>query len=176
MKNVKIYSFILLLFLLQICIATAQENTVIRVFVSEKVETINGKKFFLHTVEKGQTLYSIAIAYNKPLSAIAKENNIENNVISVGQILRIPVEVDASELSNPDNTSPKENITHEVKKGETMFGISKKYNVPVADLEKMNPFLKDGLKIGQTIIIAQNTKKAELVEPVDNRTKFVVPL
>ena len=171
MKNVKIYSFILLLFLLQICIATAQENTVIRVFVSEKVETINGKKFFLHTVEKGQTLYSIAIAYNKPLSAIAKENNIENNVISVGQILRIPVEVDASELSNPDNTSPKENITHEVKKGETMFGISKKYNVPVADLEKMNPFLKDGLKIGQTIIIAQNTKKAELVEPVDNSSK-----
>jgi len=171
MKPVKIYSFILLLFLLKISIATAQESNVIRVFVSEKVETINGKKFYLHTVEKGQTLYSIAIAYNKPLNAIAKENNIENNVISAGQILRIPVDVDVNELSNTENVVKPEYIYHEVRKGETMFGISKKYNVPIADLEKMNPILKDGLKIGQKIIVSQNKKKQELEEPIVNNTK-----
>jgi len=165
MKNIKIYSFILFLFLLQIGIATAQENNVIRVFVSEKVETINGKKFYLHTVEKGQTLYSIAVAYNKPLSAIAKENNIENNVIGVGQVLRIPVEVDATEIAVPEKVVSKENIYHKVKKGETLFGISKKYKVSVADLEKMNPVLKDGLKIGQSIIVGQKAKKQQVEEP-----------
>lgn len=165
MKSVSIFSSILVLFLLlQIGIVTAQESTVIRVFVSEKVEIINARKYYLHTVEKGQTLYSIAVAYNRPLGAIAKENNIENNLISIGQVLRIPVDVDPSEYSNTANVSKNDTLFHEVKKGETLFGISKKYNVTVAELEKMNPVLKNGLKMGQKIIVSLNAIKPVSVQ------------
>ena len=172
MKNVIIYSFSLMLFLFQLSYIAAQENTVIRVFVSEKIETFNGKKFYLHTVDKGQTLYSIAVAYNKPLNAIIRENNIENNLISVGQVLRIPVEVDPLDLVSPVKTNKEDNVYHEVKKGETLSGISKKYNVSIADLEKMNPVLKDGLKMGQKIIVSQKTNKTQIVEP---KIKEVTP-
>jgi len=165
MNKVIIYSCCLILFLFQLNFIAAQENTVIRVFVSEKVETFNGKKFYLHTVEKGQTLYSIAVAYNKPLVAIARENKIENNLISIGQILRIPVDVDPADLMVPEKVIKNDNVYHDVKKGETLIGISKKYNVPIAELEKMNPILKDGLKIGQKIIVSQKTAKNEVVEP-----------
>lgn len=168
MNNVKIYGFFIFLLLLQVGIAAAQENTVIRVFVSDKVETINNKKYYLHKVEKGQTLYSIAVAYDRPLNVIATENNIENNLISIGQILRVPVEYTITEAADTNKVKKNDKIWHEVKKGETLFGISKKYNISVQELEKLNPELKNGLKAGQKLIIsanAPNTKGQALNEP-----------
>lgn len=44
-------------------------------------------------------------------------------------------------------------IKYVVKKGETLYGISTKYHVSVKKLTELNPKLKNGLKIGQTIFI-----------------------
>lgn len=45
-------------------------------------------------------------------------------------------------------------ILHTVKPKETLYGISKKYDVTVSDLKKANPILdKEGLKIGQVVKI-----------------------
>ncbi len=50
----------------------------------------------------------------------------------------------------------KENSTHIVKKGETLFRISKQYNVKVDDIKKWNNLSKDGLEVGQELIIKKN--------------------
>ena len=44
-------------------------------------------------------------------------------------------------------------ITHRVEKGETIYGIARKYSVEQEVLVKYNPFLSDGLKEGQLIMI-----------------------
>jgi len=168
----KISFLVTLFFILPFCSLYAQEN-IIKVFVSDKVETINGKKYYLHTVEKGQTLYSIAIAYNRPINVIVQENNIINNAINTGQVLRIPLEYEVTEVSDTKNVVKTENIYHDVQKGETLFGISKKYNVSIAELEKLNPELKNGLKAGQRIIISQSTAKEEIIE--DKHIEEIAP-
>ncbi|OQA02258.1 MAG: putative peptidoglycan endopeptidase LytE precursor [Bacteroidetes bacterium ADurb.Bin408] len=152
----------------------AQENTVIRVFVSDKIETINNKEFYLHKVEKGQTLYSIAVAYDRPIQVIVQENNIVNNLISTGQILRIPVEYAVNEVADTSKINRNDKIWHEVKKGETLFGISKKYNISIQELEKLNPELKNGLKAGQKLVVSTNaidSKRKTLIEPENITTQ-----
>jgi LysM repeat protein len=51
-------------------------------------------------------------------------------------------------------------IIHQVDPQETLFGISRKYNVPVNDIVQNNDNLKQGLKIGQRIRVPYIEKKA----------------
>lgn len=177
MKNNRnrIFLALYLLFILMSGIVSAQE-TVIRVFVSEKIELINGKRFYLHLVEKGQTLYSISVAYNRPIEAISKENSIENNNITAGQILRIPVDVAPTPVNTEKTTPPGSTVYHDVKKGETLFGIAKKYNTTVQELERLNPVLKDGLKAGQRILISEGTTSSTTVVQDEDDTAINEPV
>ena len=169
MYKARSFSFTLLFIIIIGSSLLYAQEPVIRVFVSEKIELIDGRRFYLHTVEKGQTLYSIAVAYNRPLESIAKENNIVNNIISVGQTLKIPVDVSVAEPSDPEKQKDKQQIFHDVKKGETLYGISKKYSVSIKELERLNPFLKDGLKAGQRLVISEADIKAEVIEPIEEQ-------
>lgn len=44
-------------------------------------------------------------------------------------------------------------IRHEVKRGETLYGISKSYGVPVDEIIRLNPSARDGVRSGQVLII-----------------------
>jgi LysM repeat protein len=55
---------------------------------SDNIEMINGKKFYLHKVEKGQTLYSIAKAYQVDIKILEADTN--NIPLKIGQIIKIP--------------------------------------------------------------------------------------
>src|SRR4051812_41536618 len=63
---------------------------------SVKTETIDGKKYYLHTVEKGQTLYAIAKAYNLTVNDILLENPDALNGIHPGEVLKVPFEKPAA--------------------------------------------------------------------------------
>ncbi|MBI5539961.1 MAG: LysM peptidoglycan-binding domain-containing protein [Bacteroidia bacterium] len=114
---------------------------------STKKETLNGKKYFVHEVQKGETLFAISKAYNIDKNIIAIENPEVFESLKPGQILHIPCEV---ETIPTKATSFK---THTVSKGETLYSISKKYSVSIADLNKYNPEVSNGLQIGQAIKI-----------------------
>ncbi|WP_338841066.1 C40 family peptidase [Flavobacterium ginsenosidimutans] len=73
------------------------------------------------------------------------------------------------------NNAPSNNIpgTHEVASKETLWGISKKYNVSVEDLKKANPQLEtEGLKIGQQIVIPSGIVAVN-EKPAENATEIV---
>lgn len=53
-------------------------------------EEVKGKKYRYHVVQQGETLYRISLLYNVPVEEIKKLNNLEGNLISVGQRLKIP--------------------------------------------------------------------------------------
>ena len=129
----------------------AQDVVVIK---SNKIETIQGKKYYVHEVKKGETIYSISKAYGVEKNTIALENPEIFEKFDVGQILHIPY--------IKEKNSDKENI-HIVSKGETLYSISKKYNISVNEIIKHNPDAENGLQIGQKLKILNTKTNSELV-------------
>ncbi|MBK8924651.1 MAG: LysM peptidoglycan-binding domain-containing protein [Crocinitomicaceae bacterium] len=108
------------------------------------VETINGKKYYVHIVEQGNTLYGIQTLYKTNMDAILNANPGLTDNLAIGQKILIPVA----------NQSVSENYgIHIVAQGETLYGISKKYKCTVEQLLALNPGVENGLSIGQKLNI-----------------------
>ena len=128
-------------------ISSAQDD--INIVISNKIETVNGQQYYLHKVEKGQTLYSISKAYKVPIKIL--ESDTGNINLKAGKTIYIPFKYESSNSEmNSEDTIIK---THIVLSKETLFGISKKYGVEEEDIIKLNPELKNGLKIGMSVKI-----------------------
>lgn len=119
--------------------------------VSENKVIIEGKVYYLHVVKPGQTLYSISQAYRVTEKDIAIENPGVYSGLQVGQVLKIPVEVPQKSAPRIDTTKY---LAHSLREGETIYSLSRTYNVSAEDIEKANSGIdvKD-LSIGQTILI-----------------------
>ncbi len=121
------------------------------------VQEIDGQPFFLHTVESGHTLYAIAKLYQAEVDDIIRFNPGAENGLQVGEVLKVPA----------SGSKPEENFTnpvriegtlliHRVLKGETLFAISRIYNVDVNTILEMNPEANSGLQKGQELKIPVN--------------------
>ncbi len=113
---------------------------------SSEIEVIQGKKYYIHTVQKGETLYGIARAYEVSMDAIAYENPDVFQGIKPDQKLKIPI-----------LATPYQQKEHEVQKGETLYGIAKKYNTTIEEIVQLNPDVSKGIKPGQKLIIPVRT-------------------
>ncbi|MDX9729299.1 MAG: LysM peptidoglycan-binding domain-containing protein [Bacteroidales bacterium] len=67
-----------------------QTQTPAPVTISGEKIVVEGKVYYMHQVQKGQTLYSIARAYTVTVDLLTRENAIADNGIKEGQVLRIP--------------------------------------------------------------------------------------
>ncbi|PIQ49928.1 MAG: hypothetical protein COW03_02790 [Cytophagales bacterium CG12_big_fil_rev_8_21_14_0_65_40_12] len=125
--------------------------------------------FVMHKVIAGQTLYSLSRRYGTSVTDIKNKNAELANGLQVGQTILIPYNKPVNE-ANPTSAS-----THVVKTGETLFSISRQYNVNVEDIKKLNGLTSNELSIGQTLKIsvaaAQVNKE---VTPVVNKTEEVM--
>ena len=101
---------------------------------------------FTYTVKKGDSLYSIARVYETTVDEIIKLNHLTSTNLSIGQQLSIP-ETDFSVTTKPNY------ITYTVKKGDSLYSISKKYGVPVNTLIVDNALKNTTLSIGQVLNI-----------------------
>jgi ABC-type branched-subunit amino acid transport system substrate-binding protein len=90
MKKSKVVTVYILcsLFLVLFSIAPALAQQAIK--KSKQIETINGKKFYLHTVEKKQTLYSIAKTYETTVNLITATNPEVIDGLQIGSKIKIP--------------------------------------------------------------------------------------
>nr|WP_294922844.1 LysM peptidoglycan-binding domain-containing protein [uncultured Flavobacterium sp.] len=102
-----------------------------------------------HKIQKGETAYFIAQKYKISVDEIYKLNPESQSGIKDNQIIKIPVHSTEKQNSN-------QQIAHIVEAKETLFGLSKQYNVSVEELQNANPFLVNGLQIGQELVIPQN--------------------
>ena len=119
--------------------------------------------FIKHKISQGENLSVIAKKYGVKVKDIADANPNAPKILKLNSTLLIPNKNKAvkSKTKNVEvavnNTPPNTSGTHEVASKETLWGISKKYNISVDDLKKANPLLEtEGLKIGQQIIIPSN--------------------
>ena len=108
----------------------------------------NPDNMFMYTVKKGDSLYKIALKYNTTVNKIIDLNNLKSTTLSVGQILRIPEMYTKEEYMYLPSF-----ISYTVKKGDTLYGISKEYNVPVDTIIKDNSLSSSSLSVGQILRI-----------------------
>lgn len=113
------------------------------------------KEFIVHKVQPKQTLYSISKQYSIEMEALLKANpEIEENGLKADSELKIPMaEVRADEPSSLESAKPDSLEGHIVEKGETLYGLSKKYDVDITALKEANGGLPFGLKQGMVIRI-----------------------
>ena len=139
------------------------------------------KNYTKHTVLKGENITQIAIKYKVTPYDIYKLNPDSQSGIKENDVILIPIANTISATVAPVVPASKtaSNRTHIVKSKETLYSISRDYNVNVDDLKNLNgATLANGLKIGQTIKIsevngASTPVKKELVV-VKEATKEVI--
>ncbi len=117
-----------------------------------------------HTVTQGQTLYSISKIYNTTVDEIIKFNPGSAEKLSIGQKLIIPS--NSNNNSKPEAKENRNGKTHTIQKGETLYRLSKMYNVTTDELCAANPGLSiNNFRTGEVIIIPtkEQPKKEETV-------------
>ena len=129
--------------------------------MSKNIQVIGGKKYYLHKVEKGQSLYGIAKIYNLDLNSLIIENPEAIDGIKVGQELKIPAEK-SKEQSAPTLKDYENYITHKVSKGETVYNICTKYKITEQQLTQLNPDVKNGLKENSILKIKEKNKSSNV--------------
>ena len=108
--------------------------------------------YFLYTVKVGDTLYSIAKNNKTTVDTLKILNNLNSNLLNVGQTLKIPI----------DNKIEEEGdyLIYVVKEGDSLYSISKKYGMNVNDLITLNNLDSNLLNVGQQLRIISNKDNA----------------
>lgn len=146
---------------------------------SSKYKWIKGEKFLLHKVVPKETWTSIARKYDLEMEQVMKSNPGVID-LKIGQIINIPVKqekkTEPADIQQKTNglQSNRSAIYHSVKQGETLFSISKSYNVTAEEIRKWNGIEGNNLKSGQQLIVGYTpispnesfNKKAENVSIV----------
>ena len=132
------------------------------------INNVQDGDIFYHTVERGQTVYSIAKMYEIKVDDIYKLNPGSNEAIKAGEKLKIP----QKRVIPKNDTRPiqsDEYIYHTIKAGDTPYGVSKKYNVSGEVLFEANPGLsQESFLIGKTIRIPTGITIKQTSEVIQN--------
>ncbi|MDP4643914.1 MAG: LysM peptidoglycan-binding domain-containing protein [Opitutales bacterium] len=118
----------------------------------------------VYIVQNGDTLSHIALRNGVPESAIKKANNLNSDLIRVGQKLKIPTSENAS-IGDFDS-----GIIHEVKRGDTLGGIAMTHGVSISNLKRANNISSDVIQIGQKLKIPVIVSTEDLLSHVRAQT------
>ena len=110
-------------------------------------EGVNQINWISHIVVSGDSLWSLASKYDTEVNIIKEINYIETNLLSINDTLLIPLS-----KTKMNNFIPYE--MHIVSEGDTLWDISKKYNIEIRDLVRMNSLTDNSfLQLGQQLTI-----------------------
>jgi membrane-bound lytic murein transglycosylase D len=112
----------------------------------------------IHKVKRGEFLNKIADKYNVNIADIKKWNGMRRSKVLVGESLTIYVKetrkVKANSLAAKSSSENIKALYHTVKKGDTLWNISQRYDgVTIADIKKWNKISGNSVKVGQKIKI-----------------------
>ena len=119
------------------------ESNILSVGQSLKIPTVEETEGSItYTVQKGDSLYSIAREFNTTVDEIKSLNNLENNLLSIGQVLKIPAFQSLE-------------TTYTVEKGDSLYSIARKFDTTVDKLKELNNLTSNLLSIGQILIVRE---------------------
>jgi len=152
---------------------------------SKQIEKESSQEFIEHKVEKRQTLFAISRKYGVSQDEIKKMNPEISNGLREGMTLKIPVANNnkkegktvkaAEKVTEKDQSKQKEEKTatktHIVQPKETLYSISKKYDVEIEDIVAANPGVDKKLSIGMELKIPAVHKQTKVNQPEEKTVK-----
>lgn len=123
------------------------------------VKKVNDRLCYYYVVRRGDTVYSISKSLGLTREQIVGSNPSAADIVKAGDILYFPV-AEYNKDGKPIHIAPDETQTrpiepgiayHKVKKGETLYGISRQYKITVDRIIELNPDATNGIKAGQEL-------------------------
>lgn len=136
-----------------------------------QVHEINGNDYYIHVVEKGNTLYAISRMYSIPIDVLKEENpRLSTTELTIGDRLLIPLK--EVRRKNIEETLDVDGnyLIHEVQRKHTLYSIAKEYNIEINDIIAANPTVESGLKKGMKLRIPVAKLKSDT-----NEEEYVLP-
>ncbi len=93
-----------------------------------------------YTVKKGDNLYQIALKYDTSVDALKNLNGLTSNLLSIGQVLKIP-------------SSSSSEIVYTVVSGDNLYQIARRFGTTIAAIMSRNNLSSSLLSVGQKLII-----------------------
>ena len=127
---------------------TLKIGSVLKIPTTSTNNIIEEDNYITYTIQKGDTLYSIANKYNTTVDNIKSLNNLTSNTLTIGNNLKIP---------STTEEIPEDYITYKVVSGDNLYSIANKYNTTVNTLKSLNNLTSNLLSIGQILKIPTST-------------------
>lgn len=126
-----------------------------------------GNKYYVYTAKKGDSMFGIARANGWDEAELQRLNPTVPSPIKKGTKIYYPVDgvtvVQAPTEEKKIEDNMLSDLRHEVKRGETVYSISRLYDIPVETIYKLNPKSRDGIKAGETLLLRKAQQKSEVV-------------
>lgn len=114
-------------------------------------------EYVIYTVQRGDSLYSIANEFDVTVNDIVSYNNLSTTSLSIGQKLLIPIS---------KTEKPTEQQYYVVQKNDSLYSIARKFDTTVDELIKLNNLTTTILQIGDKLLISGSPSNAE--KPTNN--------
>ena len=136
---------------------------------------LGGQRLFaqtVHTIQKGETLYSIVTKYKISGQSVCRLNPGLNAAhFAAGTVIKIPEFNKDTQMRNADIPGLKKcKFEHVVKRRETLYSISQAYHLTIQELINSNPKAINGIKKGMRMCIPYDTN--DISAGPDNKTYF----
>lgn len=163
----KISIYVLTLCLSFCSVSISSQNNKARIITTNELND----NIFYHTIERGQTVYSIATMYGVTVDDIYRLNPESRESIKAGATLKIP-QRDAG--SAPMGNAEDNFLYHTIQPKETLYSLSIRYAVPGPDIIEANPGLSTStFTIGKTIRIPATPIETLPTKEVKSVTKEI---
>lgn len=142
------------IFLLVFCII----STIVAAnpYASKQI-TLDGKQYYVYTVEKSEGFYAVSTKFGVTQDEIIAANPSTKDGLRVGQVINIPIK--SATATSKDIT------THTVEKGETIFSLSQRYGISREDIYALNPETREVLRVGSVIKLKPNASTQQSAKP-----------
>lgn len=125
------------------------------------VVEVQGKQYYVYEAKKNQTFFNIASEFGWNVEELMRINYKVLSPMEKGTKVYYPCDAKAlsqSPSDYPDADSDLEPVSHLVKKGETVYSISRLYNIPVEKIYSLNPQSREGIKAGEILMIKEQSQ------------------
>src|SRR5690554_1462068 len=129
-----------------------REGQVLAIPQRRVISEVKEENYRYHTILPKETLYSVSRTYSlKPEDVMRANPGLTVETFQIGKTIRVPF-FESYETIVPFEEQTA-HVTHRVGRGETLYSLARKYNVEVADIQRSNPILSEGLRTNMELLI-----------------------